>query len=341
MAKEEDDTTETTPETPVDDTSEKAAAIGKDLGVAKEEIPDYEIQEEADERIAKTREGAPATQQKKDRKELSNKEKRDLRKQRVREKFNEKDTIIAEQQRQIEYLAQRQQQTEGRLAGIDKGQVKSALADSIKIFETAESQHAEAFKDGDGVKATKAMRDMYTAQKRIDELKAIDQRLETVQQPRQAQREGFDPSVTNHAKQWVQRNAWFRQDAGGNALDEDSEIAMALSARLVKEGFDPKSQDFWDELDDRAQKRLPHVADGKGDEEDEDDEQIQKQAPRKRAAPPVGGGANRGDVKGKVAVNVSTAFLDELKRNGLYEDPATRNAMIHEHLKWKREHPEV
>lgn len=329
----------------LDDTAAKAAEIGKDLGVAKEEIPDYDVQEEADERIAKTRDPATSATVRKDRKELTNKEKRDARKQRTREKFNEKDAIIAEQAARLDEAMGRLAHVEGRLSGVDKGQVKSALNDTIKIFEAAEQQHADAFKDGDGEKATKAMRDMYTAQKRIDELKGLEQRLEqNPQRTQQQQKPQFDAAVTSHAKDWAKRNSWFKQDANGQATDEDSEIAMALSARLVKEGFDPKSQDFWDELDDRAQKRLPHVVDGKQEEDEdefEDDEKPAVQRPRKRTAPPVNGGANRGDVKGKVAVQVSTDFVNELKKNGLWEDKAIRDSMVHEHLKWKREHPEI
>lgn len=327
----------------VDETAAKAAEIGEDLGVEKETIPDYDVQEEADSRIAKSRDDVAGAARKKDRPELTNKEKRELKKKKQRDAFRQKDALIAEQQTQLDAVQARLAQVEGRLSGVDKGQVKTALADTIKIFNAAEQDHSEAFKDGDGVKATKAMRDMYAAQKRIDQLQALDQQLE--QRPQQAQqRPQFDATVVSHATDWAKRNPWFKKDSNGNAADEESEIAMALSARLVKEGFDPKSEEFWDELSERAQKRLPHVAADGSDEDDDDDfadeDKPAVQAPRKRAAPPVGGGANRGDVKGRVAVQVSTAFIDELKKNGLWEDKATRDSMIHEHLKWKKENPE-
>lgn len=320
----------------VDETADKAAAIGKEMGADKDEVPDYDVQEESDERIAKTRDKAESVSaDRKERRELSNKEKRDLRKKRVREKFGEKDAIIAEQQRQLDALTQRTAQMEGRLSGVDKNAVEAALADSVKVLNAATQQHTDAFREGDGDKATKAMREMYEAQKRIDQLQNMKQQLDRQPQQMQTRQEpAFAPEVINQAKAWVQRNPWYKQ--GEN---EDSDIAMAISGRLVKEGFDAKDSDFWDELDERLAKKLPHLTDDRQEEDDEPEQVEQK--PRKRAAPPIGGGANRGDIKGKVAVQVSTEFINTLKREGLWEDKSVRDKQIHAHLKWKRENQEA
>ena len=40
--------------------------------------------------------------------------------------------------------------------------------------------------------------------------------------------------------------------------DPDSKIAQALDKTLSEEGYDPSSTDYWEELDDRLQKYLPH-----------------------------------------------------------------------------------
>jgi hypothetical protein len=334
--KDDDKTDDKTPDAAVDDTADKAAAIGDAIGASKEEIPDYDIKEAADDRIAKTRDDADAgIRQKGDRKELTNKEKRELRKKRMREKFNEKDAIIAEQQAQLNAVNGRLAQVEGRLAGVDKGQVKTALADTIRIFNAAQERYKESFKEGDAEKSLAAVKELDIAQKRIEQLQNLEQQLERPRQ-QQTQQPAFDAATVNHAKKWAERNTWFQQDAGGNALDEDSEIAMALSARLVKEGYDPKSQDFWDELDERAQKRLPHVAEAIQNDEDDDDEP-RAQQPRKRSAPPVTGGANRGDVRGKVSITLPTEFINTLKDNGIWDDTEKRNRVIKRYLDGKRQ----
>jgi hypothetical protein len=77
----------------IDATAEKAKDIGKELEVkdgldGKEALPDYEVIEEDDKPLAKERDT------KQERKQLTNKEKRDLRKKRVQEKFQQKDAII-------------------------------------------------------------------------------------------------------------------------------------------------------------------------------------------------------------------------------------------------------
>ena len=317
----------------VDSTEDKAAEIGKQLGVdddkglkrmlkADQDAPDYEVVEEKDEddRIAKEREPKVA---KADRKQLTNKEKRELRKKRINEKFNEKDQIIQQQQQQLEALSNRLNEFEGRLSSVDKAKVDEVLAQSISSFNQAEKDHMDAFREGDGEKATKAMRVMYDAQRNIEKLQGLKQQYDKLPAKPQQAVAGPDPVVVNKAKEWASKHDWYRADGG----DEDSEIAKAISGTLANEGYDPRTNDFWDELDDRLEKR--GIGDHEGDDKDNTEEDIQP-APKRRTAPPINGGSNRNDIKGKKTVTLPTSYINMLKANGIWDDVPRRNKIIAE-----------
>jgi hypothetical protein len=308
----------------VDDTAEKAKEIGRELGAKEDDLPDYEVIEETEDKpLAKEREDRPKIE----RKQLTNKEKRDLRKKRVQEKFQAKDAIIEQQQTQINQLVGRLNEFEGRLSNVDRAKVDDLLAQSIASFTQAEKDHMDAFKEGDGEKATRAMRTMYDAQKRIDQLQPMKKQLEA--QPSQPQREqpSVDPIITRKANEWAKKHDWYRADGS----DEDSEIAKAISAKMVNEGFDPKSDDFWDELDDRLDKR------GIGVQEEDDEEEIEEKSVPKRRAPPVSGSTKRSDASGRVQVTLPTAYINHLKDKGWWDDPVMKKKMIGRYLETQKQ----
>lgn len=317
---------------------EEKEVLAKDEGdteATKEEadVPDYNVTEEADDegdkRLGKTRE------ERADHKQMSNREKRQLRKKRLAQKFDAKDAIIKDQQEQLNRLASKMNEVDGRLSQVDQATLVQSYSESVAAFQAAERKHQEAFKDGDGAKATAAMREMYVAQKRIDDLEAIHARNEAVKaEPRAPQVK--DPVMVAKAVSWAERNPWFKQ--GG--ADDESAIADTIAAKLVKEGFNPKTDGYWEELDDRLSAR------GIGGDDDDDEQQNQSQSQRERQpvtrqvrrSPPVGGGNGRGDLgAGKTAVTLPTPFINALKEAGIWDDPKRRNKAIAEHQRIKAE----
>lgn len=311
----------------IDTTEEKAKDIGKDLGVTEDETPDYEVVDEEDEKFAKEREPAPKTGAK-ERPQLSSKEKRALRKKRINEKFSEKDAIIRAQQEKLAQLEQWQHSVEGRLSGINRAEVDKVLNDNMMAFRQAEADHASAFSEGDGAKATKAMREMYAAQQNIDKLQTLKQQVD--RQPAAAQTNTVDAAIISKAKVWAARNSWYDP----NGKSQQDAIARALSESLAAEGFDPKTDDYWDELDDRIEQYLPNVKAKDEDEEDDEDDDVRPapKAAKKRSSPPVAGGAARGDVMGKQKVVLPTAYIQALKDAGKWDDKTTRDRMIKRYL---------
>lgn len=336
MADKDDDKDIETPER--DSTEDKAVEIGKKIETAtgeKEEIPDFEVTEESadgadDARLSKDKRADH--EGKREHKELSNREKRQLKKKRIAEKFDAKDNLIRQQQDQLNVMAARLNDVDGRLSNFDQAQFTQVWNSSVEAFQSAERKHQEAFSNGDGAKATEAMREMYQAQRRIDDLEALRGR-QGQQQPQKPQ--GHDPRVVNKAKEWAARNEWFKPNAG----DDDSAIADAIAMKLMKEGYDPKTDDYYEELDERLAKK------GIGQQDDdEDDDEPAPRKPAQRRGPPVGGssGGGRGDIgSSKQQVTLPTAFINTLKDNGYWDDLPKRNKMIAGYLKGVKERGEA
>lgn len=311
-----------------DATEDKAKAIGKELGVVEdksdEDVPDYNIQEEPDERIAKQREPKDDSKsEKKEWKKLSSKEKRDAKKKRWTKEINQRDVIINQQQAELNHLKQWKGEVDTRLSGINRAEVDKAWNDTVAVLEKAKKDYSDSFTEGDGVKNVAALALMSDANDRLKQIRGISEQLKN--SPAQTQKpNGPDPVIVNKAKAWAERHAsWYNPDG----KDVDSEIAKAISGVLANEGYDPKSDDFWDELDDRVAKKMPDKFDEQ--EEDDDDEPIPK-AVRKRTTPPVASGAKRGDVAGKKTVTLPTSYINMLKANGIWDDVKRRNKIIAE-----------
>ena len=314
-----------------DDVADKATQIGEEIGVEanKEVIPDYEVIEEGDERIAKEREKASAVDKnaEAEKRRLINRQKKEIRKRNLDKKFDEKNAAIRELQEKLRIAESRQSAFETRLGDVDRQKIDEAYNQSQNALAFAKKQYADAFAEGDGVKAMQATENMYAAQRAIEQLSAARQQF-GVQQAQIAQNSGMDAAVTNKARAWAAKRPWYNAQGG----DEESEIAKAISAALVKEGFDAKSDDFWDELDDRLSSR------GVGNyEDDEDDEPEVRVAPaRKRTAPPVSGGSQRGDLTGRPQIKLPVAYIQVLKDTGRWDDITIRNKMIKRYLDSKR-----
>lgn len=330
-------------------TEEKAEQIGKDIGVEKEPVPEYDIQAEdeapketeveddSDKRLGKTREEQRG--EKTEKKELSNREKRQLRKQRLAAKFDAKDAIINQLQEQLNATVARLNEVDGKLTSYDKNQLEGAMRDTNGFLAQAQKDYTDAFNAGDAAKSAQAMERMYEAKERIKALQGIAarQNAQPKQQSQPAQSQ-VNPAVVSKAQSWAAENPWYKADAS----DEDSELAQRIAERLIKEGFDATTDDYWDEFDDRLAAR---GIGRRNDADDEQQEQTQSEqikqetrpAPRRRS-PPVNSGSNRGDIGGgRQTVTLPTALIQHMKESGAWDDPVRKHKIIKDYQRVKAE----
>jgi len=236
--------------------------------------------------------------------------KRDL----VRKTNEEKDVRLQILQRQNEEMAARLSQVERRTQGADMARLEKAIDDEQVRVEYHRMKLSEATSAGDGEAAVAAQEALYEARQKVEQLGRLKQQAERPTQEKPA----IDPGVQRHAAQWIERNNWYKPDLS----DTDSKIAKVIDEDLVKEGWNPGTPDYWDELDNRLQKRLPHRYNESSDRRDSPN-----RTPRNtvgssgREASAAYGGTNR-------TFTLTAEQVRAMKDAGMWENPEKRAKMI-------------
>jgi hypothetical protein len=214
-----------------------------------------------------------------------------------------------------------------RLASLETGQIGQSahlidqrLNEAVYRARQAEDALAKAIETGNGEIARDAIRLRDRAMNEAQQLNAYKQSLVAqAQRPREQQ---MDPIVQKRASDFIQKNRdWY--DMQGN--NEDSAIMLAIDDRLAKDGFDPSSSEYWDELEKRAAKRLPHRF----------KPQVREEAPQKRpGGPPVAGrGSNS---PGTRQIYVSPERRAAMMEAGVWDDPKLRKDALRRYAEYDR-----
>lgn len=253
---------------------------------------------------------------------VARREERRLKKQIHREKSKESSHLINNLRTQNQQLAERLAHLEKRTSGAELARVDKAIDDTEVQIEYSKMKMREAVANQDGDAVVKAQELMYEAQRKVESLKSIkDQATRQMSQPQKPTMNVPDPSVQRNAAAWMERNEWYDPQA----KDMDSEIAQRLDKKLTEEGYDPSSTDYWEELDDRIARYMPHRADS---------------APQK-AAPPrprmTGSGRESASSGRGNEFRLSPDRVAAIKEMGAWDNPDQRARMIKSYAKFDRD----
>ena len=155
-----------------------------------------------------------------------------------------------------------------RLSALDQSYTSEFGTRVDSQIEAAKQAYQKAYDDGDAEA-------MFEAQKNLSKL-ALDQAQleqakrrqearaeEPVEQQAQAQQAQAQPAQPDpKAEAWAQKNEWFGAD------QTMTYAAFGVHRQLIEdEGFDPQSDEYYNELDNRMRKEFPHkfAAPTKGD----------------------------------------------------------------------------
>lgn len=146
------------------------------------------------------------------------------------------------------------------------------------------------------------------------------------EQPRPAPQPAVDDVALAHAKEFIKDHSWYSPEG----KDESSAIVLAIDNALVKEGFNPRSEDYWDELRDRVRRRLP-----------EKFEEAAAPAARKterqaRGGPAVGSGREHAPTSTRREVYISPERKAALIEAGVWDDPVLRQKYIKKYMEYDR-----
>ena len=120
------------------------------------------------------------------------------------------------------------------------------------------------------------------------------------QPPTEAQQAPRQPDP--RAEKWAQENEWFGKD------EAMTFTALAHHKNLLKEGYDPKSDEYYEEINSYIKKQFPH----KFEEEQEEVSEVKERAPQT-----VAGASRTSKAKGSTKVKLTPSQVAIAKKLGL------------------------
>ena len=229
-------------------------------------------------------------------------------------------------QREIEHLRQTVAQLSQRVSAAETqattanvnsiGQtVEQQLAAAVVELQQAEHVIAAASNAGNGEDVVAAMRIRDRAIAQVQQLNAVKQQVDTARQ--QVGQPRVDPNTVNFAKEWMSANPWY--DPQGR--DRDSALTKAIDNELAREGYNPGTRTYWEELTNRVASAL------NTDGGDADAPTSGSQTPR-RKAPPTGNTREHAPASTKKEIYVTPERKQAMVEAGVWDDPAVRQRYL-------------
>ena len=233
------------------------------------------------------------------------------------ERKDRRDQAIKRDKLELDFLRKRNDDLERRVSiqeqrshQVDLGGYDQAIAEAAKQAETAERVIAKAVEAGNGEDVTQAMRYRDQAIQRAQQLQYAKQ--QAAQQRPQPQGQQVDDLTMHYAKEFMAENPWY--DSQGR--DEDSAVVIAIDQSLSKDGFNPQTEEYWDELRKRTARRLP--------EKFKNQRQTAREERTPRGGPAVGSGREHAPATTRKEIYLSPERKQALIDAGVWDDPVLR-----------------
>jgi hypothetical protein len=236
------------------------------------------------------------------------------------ERKDRRDQAIKRDKLELDFLRKRNDDLERRVSvqeqrahQVDLGAYDSHIASAAKEAEMAERVIAKAVEAGNGKDVAQAMRYRDQAMQKVQQLQYAKQ--QAAQQRPQPQGQQLDDMTMHYANEFIKANPWY--DSQGR--DEDSAIVIAIDQSLAKDGYNPQSEEYWDELRKRAARRLP--------EKFKTERQSTREAREERTprgGPAVGSGREYAPATTRKEIYLSPERKQALIDAGVWDDPVLR-----------------
>lgn len=288
---------------------------GKAEYVAVDKPIDYDDEEE--ENILKSSEEENNASSEDDREAI-----RERRRLEKKERKERRDKAIDRDKLELNFLRNRNDELERRIGAVEThtqqtsiSQIDQQIQQAINEVETAEKIIARAVEAGNGEDVAQAMRYRDQAMAKAQQLNQYKQQQSfQAQAPRQPQ---VDNEVVHYAKEFMEENTWYDP----NGKDEASAIVQAIDNKLAEEGYDPRTEDYWDELHSRVKRRLPEKF---------------KAARKPTGGPAVGSGREHAPVSTRKEIYISPERKAALQEAGVWDDPVLRQRYIKKYAEYDR-----
>jgi len=233
------------------------------------------------------------------------------------ERKDRRDQAIKRDKLELDFLRKRNDDLERRVSvqeqrahQVDLSSYDQAIAAAANEAEMADKVIAKAVEAGNGADVTQAMRYRDQAMQKMQQLNYAKQ--QAAQQRPQPQGPQLDDMTMHYAKEFMAENPWY--DSQGR--DEASAVVIAIDQALAKDGFNPQSEEYWDELRKRTARRLP--------EKFKNERQSAREERTPRGGPAVGSGREHAPTSTRKEIYLSPERKQALIEAGVWDDPVLR-----------------
>jgi hypothetical protein len=250
---------------------------------------------------------------------------RERRRLEKKERKERQQKAIGRDKVELNFLRQRNDELERRMMALETNTQKMSMGDidrqiqeAVNEADTAERIIAKAVEAGNGDDVAKALKFRDQAIAKANQLHMAKQQQ---QQGQQRQQPGIDKAVEHFASEFMESNKWY--DPQGR--DEDSAIVLAIDGKLAQEGYDPRTEEYWDELQTRIEKRLP-----------EKFARQEKPARKPTGGPAVGSGREHAPSSTRKEIYISPERKAAMQEAGVWDDPVLRSRYIKRYAEYDK-----
>jgi hypothetical protein len=257
---------------------------------------------------------------------LARRDERQLKKKLQKAKASESNHLINSLKRQNEQMAERLAVLEKRTAGSDLARLDKAIEDGHLRLQYAKMKVKEATEMADGAASVEAQETWYEARRQVEALEALRKKAVNNDTPKHSVPKAADPLLKRHASDWMARNDWYDP----NGEDMDSTVATKIDEKLMSEGWDPKTAEYWEELDNRLTKYLPHRYNGGNGETNS------RSSERRPRSVVTSSGREHTSNARPGEFRLSPERVKAIKEAGRWDNLTERNKMIRKYAEYDR-----
>jgi hypothetical protein len=248
-------------------------------------------------------------------------EERRLKKELAKQREASSKHKISALEKRNEDLARRLAAVENTAASYQFAQIDKAVEDEATRVEYAKMKMLQAAQSGDAAGQVEYLEQLTEAKQRLQQVQHYKkEQLEQAKAPKQNVPNELAAEVQQNATRWLKKNSWFDPQA----RDTDSRIAKVVDQELAADGWDPSDSEYWEELDNRLQSRLPH-------------RYTAKSGSNRRSAGPTASSRSANTSSAKPGtITLSRERVNAIKDAGAWDDVEKRNKMIRAYASYDR-----
>jgi len=173
--------------------------------------------------------------------------------------------------RYAQQIAEENRKLKGTVNKNQEAMLESAKKLVVTEHEDAKAKYKQAYESGDADAVLKAQEDLTNAQLKLEKVNNL--KIPALQEDEydvQTQQTAPAQSVDERAVTWQAKNKWFGED------DEMTSFALGLHQKLVKQGVNPRSDDYYEKINSRMRQVFPESFEGEDEYEEVTEEPRRK-----------------------------------------------------------------